>query len=81
MKIRALIEEVNHLTETQVEQIKSALCAIDNQFTGAKSLSQVEGVTDHLKSLGWFIYKGGSHIAIHEGDGNPRRVAIIWESK
>jgi hypothetical protein len=81
MKIRALIENTNHLSTEQLDQIQAAVYAIDNLCTICKSLDQYQGIFDHLKSLGWFVYRGGNHVAIHEGNGNPVRIAIVWESK
>lgn len=73
--IKVKIENTDHLTRNDriyVEMIASSIESHARSLAGAK---------EWLKELrGFFIYEGGSHIALHLHDLDPKRILLVTEA-
>jgi hypothetical protein len=71
MKIK--IENLGHLTKKEV----SLVSLIASSF--AKNLEQFYNETKAQVGEDWFVYRGGSHVALHRESGDSRRCLIATE--
>jgi hypothetical protein len=71
MKIK--IEDVAHLSpdELAIVQVVS--------YSWAKTLKEFYNETRAQLSSSWYVYRGGSHVALHLKSGDDRRCLIATE--
>ena len=75
MTLTATLEATNHLSGD--DQI-AARCG-RQLASEQKTLDDAER---YLRAVffGWFVYRGGNHIALHRKAGDDRRVLIVTEA-
>lgn len=76
MKIK--VETTNHLSTEEIALLSQACEAIAN----IDCADALQTVADELRVrlADWFVYRGGSHIAIHRRDNDWRRCAMVMEN-
>lgn len=71
MKIK--IEEVAHLSPAQLAIVQVI------SYSWAKTLEDFYNETRAQLNNSWFVYRGGSHVALHLKSGDDRRCLIATE--
>jgi len=56
---------------------------LDAALEAAVSMPTLDNVAAVLEEMlpGWFVYRGGSHVAVHLDKGSDQRVLMIVEDK
>jgi hypothetical protein len=75
-QIKVQSEGSEGLTNDEVLAVRAAL-------NGCRQLASLDEVEANLRALfrGWFVYRGGSHVALHRTAGDDRRVLLVTEMK
>ena len=71
MKIK--IEEVAHLSPAQLAIVQVV------SYSWAKTLEEFYNETRAQLSANWYVYRGGSHVALHLKSGDDHRCLIATE--
>ena len=74
MTIQAELQEIEHLDNDQGICARAAKRLAEDTFT-----LDVAEARLRLYFPGWFVYRGGHHIAMHLKSGDPRRVLFVTE--
>lgn len=74
--MNAQIENTAHLNSDDVFVARAARNIAQHQ---CKSLDDAEKQL-RFYFKGWFIYRGGNHIAMHRASGDDRRVLFVTEA-
>ena len=72
--MNSTVETNYHLTHDEM----AAVCAAASGCRASETLDEAEA---NLRSLfrGWFVYRGGSHVALHRTADDDRRVLVVTE--
>jgi len=73
-KVTATLETVEHLTRDELTAVRIVADTINSPYK-CRTLDESYGWARLLS--GWFVYRGGHHIAVHRSSGDPRRVLLV----
>ena len=76
MKIDAQLEQTEHLTKDEFTAVAIIAATIN---TRCDTLDKAMEWCSNL--CGWFVYRGGHHIAVHLQPNDPRRILLVAETK
>jgi hypothetical protein len=76
MKTNATVENTAGLSHDEVVAVTIMADTINNP----DKCRSLDDAAQWLKCLaGWFVYRGGSHVALHKASGEARRILFVTE--
>jgi len=74
MKPQAEVQQIDHLSADDQIVVKCLrnLCAVEQG-----GLDRIEALLRFYGSKQWFVYRGGSHVALHQKSGDDRRMLLV----
>lgn len=70
--MNVILETTDHLTRDEMTAVQIIADTIKSRST------TLEDASNWLRNFpAWFIYRGGSHVALHKASGDPRRIMLV----